>query len=794
MSFGCSPLLARPTTESDCIELQRDQRPRLAGVLRYREDQHSRQSAPLEESANFAPLDRAALNSGFRSGATWLSLCVRAAEAGEYRLTIRNSFLETVDFLVFPPGAQQTPQIVHAGLRSRRNDRVPALDLDLQRGEERHMLVRVESRSPIRGSISLLPRLVAQRESRIENYFFGLSLGLTGGVALWTILLALRARIEGGFWFLIFLLLFGIYRSFYQGFPLLLSDSSILRQEYLRLSIALALGSLLSLARWQLMFLDLERISAVAARIVGALFWTSIALLLFNLLQPYTANRIVYIWATAAPVAASLAAWLYWRGGGDHGRSFFLASIVTMGLSLYFVLTNIGFARQSLLSDLAIEAATLVQAAIIAIMMGDRMRRLQTLRQHELEREVSARTEALAVEVNERVAAQRRAEEAARSQARFLANMSHEIRTPMNSILGMVELLQETTLSEEQKRYVEAVRGGGSALLRILNDVLDISRIEAGRMEVQPEEVDLRKIIPALATMHEAAFRARRIGLEVHFDADAPGSLVTDPGRLGQILINLLNNALKFTERGAVSLRVSMAERKGAPAAAIAVSDTGEGISVEMQTRIFERFQQGAGEPRGGAGLGLSIARELTALLGGELELKSEPGKGSVFTLCLPLAWQGRGGALQASAVSLAGNDASLLQGRRILIVDDAVDNRALFSRFLEKCGAECVLASDGEEALQALLAQRIDLALMDLQMPGMDGFECLSRLRELQRSGSIAPLPVLAITAFAMGDEYERAKRSDFQEILTKPTPRVALVSAVHHALRGASAASPGA
>lgn len=785
-----------PLNERNCLQVEADRVYEFAGAARYRADLDRDRPAPLGDGPGLARLPRGSLNAGFHNGAHWVYFCLQAVESAEYNIQLNNPFLEDVQFLAFPAGQEGRAVAHDAGLYRRGPERVPALRLSLDAGESREVYVRIASRTPIRGVFDVSGQRLRGQTARAENYLFGLVFGLSVGAALWTLLFAFRARVAASSWLLLYFIAYVGYRNFFHGIPLLFSVDPTILANYQRLTLALAAASVLGLTRWQLQFLELETISAMAARIVQTLFWSAFALLLGALIEPYATNRIYYMWAMVAPFFAVAAAFLYWRGGGEHGALFALATTLTFGLTLYFVLAAAGFGAYRSWTGVAMELATLIQGGAFTVMMGDRMRRLQQDRQRELEREVSARTEALELEVNARLAAQSRAEEAVRARSRFLANMSHEIRTPMNSILGMVELLRDSPLNAEQQRYLQSLHDGGRALLRILNDVLDLSRIESGRIEIRTQTIDVRAFVRGLAAMHEVAMRDRGLLFEACFSDDCPAELETDPDRLGQILINLLNNALKFTEHGSVRLLAAPATDAVQGRIEFSVCDTGSGIAPDQLQRIFERFQQVAGERRGGAGLGLSISRDLAFLLGGELSAESNVGEGSCFRLRLPLrvalppavAIASPSPTLSAPAKksTSAPSGATTLQGCAVLIVDDAADNRTLFLRFLEKAGASATAVSSASEALQLLRERSFDVVLMDIQMPEIDGFECLQRLRKFETELGREACPVIAVTAFAMGDEFERALRSDFVQVMSKPTPREGLVQAVRSAWKG--------
>jgi signal transduction histidine kinase/ligand-binding sensor domain-containing protein/CheY-like chemotaxis protein len=355
------------------------------------------------------------------------------------------------------------------------------------------------------------------------------------------------------------------------------------------------------------------------------------------------------------------------------------------------------------------------------------------------------------------------AEAANRAKSVFLANMSHEIRTPMNAILGYAQILRDQpSLSAEQRRAVETIQSSGDHLLELINEVLDLSKIEAGRMELQPSDFDLRELAQGLSTLFQ--LRCRQKGLEWRVELEGEHWQVRgDEGKLRQVLINLLGNAAKFTEAGQVTLAVRAAAEGRFH---FAVRDTGPGIPAAEQAAIFEPFHQVASDHhKGGTGLGLTIARRHVELMGGQLQLESAPGKGArfFFDLALPPS-QGRKTLAPEEHYR---NVVRLAPGRavRVLIVDDVATNREILAQLLAQVGAQVDLAEGGEQALEQARASRPDLAFMDIRMPGMDGVEVLRRLR---REHPL--LPVVAISASVMEHERLYYLSAGFDDFIDKP------------------------
>ena len=381
------------------------------------------------------------------------------------------------------------------------------------------------------------------------------------------------------------------------------------------------------------------------------------------------------------------------------------------------------------------------------------------------------------------------AEIANHSKSDFLANMSHELRSPMTAILGFADiLLKEEMDTEQQRQYLSIILNNGNHLLNLVNDILDISKVESGKLELEYIDVDIREMLVDIEALLMVKTNEKELDFCVEATSSIPKTIQTDPTRVKQAIVNLIGNAIKFTEEGEIRVVVSCDPLN--QLMTFEIIDTGIGITPKQQNSIFQPFSQAdtsTTRQYGGTGLGLSITQQLSELLGGSLTVKSKPGEGSCFSLIISTGPLNETDLTEMNLknkpnkiVEPINSSKKVLEGLNLLLVEDGPDNQRLIRFLLEKAGAQVTLASDGAEGLRE--AQRawqkddpFDVVLMDMQMPVMDGYEATRELRTLGY-----PLPILALTAHAMKGELERCLEAGCDSYLSKPINRELLINEI--------------
>ncbi len=491
----------------------------------------------------------------------------------------------------------------------------------------------------------------------------------------------------------------------------------------------------------------------------------------------------VFAWSGVTPIALHTSAGFFVLGAGitawalKTSKSSMSESVwVPIGFTLFVAASRLGVWRAlSIRNHIKVDLfsrLTLLSVIMSALLLGAIIHlALKAYSQREVLRRVNRR---LKEEIAERRLAEEAAQAANRAKSVFLANMSHEIRTPMTGVLGMIDLLRLSALPAEDQEHLELARSSANSLLSLLNDILDLSKIEAGRLDLAPVGFSVRQCVAEVVRMFEIRAREKGLRLLAEVEAGVPDLLLGDPLRIRQVLVNLAGNAVKFTERGSVSVRVTLERRSNTEVVLLfQVADTGVGIPAEKQQIIFDPFRQADGSTArryGGTGLGLTISARLVDVMGGRIRVESAPGKGSTFLFTVRLAPVSAAERAQLQREFRASAPTGRIGDRRslrILVAEDNAVNQKLVAEILSREGHAVTVVGDGREAVAAATSNSFDLVLMDVQMPAMDGYEATAAIRKAERGRHT---PIVAMTAHSMKGDEEKCIEVGMDDYLSKP------------------------
>lgn len=482
--------------------------------------------------------------------------------------------------------------------------------------------------------------------------------------------------------------------------------------------------------------------------------------------------------------------------GIDGGEQFYFAPILlgilwiqdlkrkwTVGLSIVLLLlifvalewTDYSLFLDTSISESALREIYLVNflvSMILSLLIGIYYFRLTDMQHHLLE-----------MQNQELFLAKKEAEAATLAKSQFLSVMSHEIRTPMNAVIGMTSLLKETQLTQEQIEYFNTIKTSGESLLHIINDILDFSKIEAGKLELELQSFESMSSIRDTIDLLQAQAEEKGIALHYTVDANVPDWIISDPSRLRQVLVNLTSNAIKFTAEGSVHLKMDCLEQKGNQyVIGFSVEDTGIGIPENRLDRLFQSFSQvdsSTTRKYGGTGLGLAISKQLVGLLGGEISVRSEVDKGSIFHFTIQVK---AGRPVEVVAPRVKGEaqyQSEQKPALRILLAEDNLINQKVANQILKKLGYDIDIVANGHEALKAVQLRPYDLVLMDMQMPEMDGIEATKRIRALQPNHAHRPT-IIALTANVSLEDRQKCFDAGMDDFLAKPIKKVDIEQAI--------------
>ena len=705
---------------------------------------------------------------GFREGLQWFLVPIENQSSQSlWFARIGRPHLDYLDLYLFD---HKGKSLWH----NRLGDRVPfdtrtfahshlVSTLDLPVNTRRYLLLRAQGDNVIELPVSLMSATAFNQQDSQVTIFYGLYFGAMIAMFLFNLLIFVSIRDRSYLLYVLYLGTFTLNLFTREG----LSYQWLWPQATLWNHYSLPILNLLTLAfsiLFACQFLELKKRAPTINR------WLVVAASLLILFAPLTLiNFHFFIQASTAIIlpwpliAIGLSIWLI-RQGYSPARYFLLAFTTIALASMAYILKTFQLINGGWLLENIMPMGTFIEALLLSFALAHRMTVLKS---------ENARIQDEANEILEQRVSERTSELNAALSARseFLAVMSHEIRTPLNGIIGTVDMLKGTPLDEEQRHNLNVIEQSGNSLLNLINDILDYSRIEAGKMPIEQTSFNLFDLLNESLALFQHKAQVHSNALTLDLSPNVGESCLGDPARLRQILVNLIGNAIKFTNNGTITVSVQR-DPDNSDYAHFEVRDSGIGISEEQQRRLFDHFQQGDSSTSrryGGTGLGLAICRQLVEIMGGEIGVDSQPKQGSRFWFRLPIPCAERTDTFTAQPA--IDNQPVSFEGR-LLIVDDNHINLMVAEGLCQKLGYETEVAESGLEAIAVLMSasQPFDLVLMDCEMPDMDGFETSRAIAKLQQEGRLPLVPIIALTAHAIPDKIQACHDAGMVSHLAKP------------------------
>lgn len=725
----------------------------------------------------FNTLQSGSINFGYSDSAFWLRVPVLNVMESQHKLimTVDYALLDEVDFYWVQNG-----KLVAQALRGDSRDlsqqryNMPnyTSEFVLNANHRVDIFLRIKSASSLsvpiylQGEIGFVDKVAEFR--KLDGAFFGLAIGLLFYNLFLMIMLRERIYLE----YVVFVAIHVCFQLFLTGHAqFLFPDYPFL---YERGVYVVGVASGICLYQFSRSYLRTPQESPKLDFILKAYMLMSFFVLVVECLSPLSVtNKVNALTVFIGCIVLFVIGFIRLFSGFKSARYFLVGQGSVLASVMFTALASRHIVSGYEMAPMIMKVGAVAEMLFFSVGLADRINRFKEVETELSNKAAKADAENAARKryINQINSINTELEQAIKSRSQFLANMSHEIRTPMNGILGMLELIDEQKLDLVERNYIEIARRSGKTLLELINDILDLSKIEADKLELESVSIPIRELVQDLQHLYKRQLQERGLELRIEVDQALPESILGDRTRLWQILTNLTSNAIKFTHSGYVAIRLKKTEQGNAELIQFSVTDTGIGIPKEKQSQIFESFTQADGSTTreyGGTGLGLTISRKLIEKMGGELKLESAAGTGSTFYFAMPLKIGQSKMAVEKARLDIAKID---LSGRTALLVEDNVVNQKVALGMLKKLGITDVdVSENGAEGVTAVGRKRYDLVLMDVQMPVMDGYEAARIIREEEKKFSRQRQLIIAMTAHSMEGDKELCLEAGMDDYIAKP------------------------